>query len=126
MADAQRQSSPPAQAVEAGADPLAQVLVETERRALEVTRSPDKARMAELLETLKEEALRGTVSWSKNVTATLKETLAQIDVLISKQLAAVMHAEEFQKLEGSWRGLHHLVDESETGESLKIRVLNVG
>jgi type VI secretion system protein ImpC len=37
-----------------------------------------------------------------------------------------MHAPEFQKLEGSWRGLHHLVMNSETGTSLKIRVMNVG
>jgi len=35
-----------------------------------------------------------------------------------------MHNEEFQKLEGSWRGLHHLVSKTETGETLKLRVLN--
>jgi type VI secretion system protein ImpC len=35
-----------------------------------------------------------------------------------------MHKPEFQKLEGTWRGLHYLVDKSETGEALKIRVLN--
>jgi type VI secretion system protein ImpC len=47
-----------------------------------------------------------------------------IDTVISQQLAAIMHAPEFQKLEGSWRGLHHLVSKSETGESMKLRVLN--
>jgi predicted component of type VI protein secretion system len=128
MAESQAQSPIPhgAAAAEAGTAAFAQVLEETEKRALEVTKPADKARMEELLETLKEEALRGTISWSKNLTGTLKETLAQIDALISRQLGAVMHTEEFQKLEGSWRGLHHLVDKSETGESLKIRALNVG
>jgi type VI secretion system protein ImpC len=37
----------------------------------------------------------------------------------------IMHAEDFQKLEASWRGLHHLVFESETSTMLKIRVMNV-
>jgi len=36
-----------------------------------------------------------------------------------------MHHEEFQKLEGAWRGLHHLVNNTETDEMLKIRVLNI-
>jgi len=39
-------------------------------------------------------------------------------------LNEIMHAAEFQKLEASWRGLQHLVFESETGTMLKIRVLN--
>src|SRR5204863_1518835 len=40
-------------------------------------------------------------------------------------LNEIMHKEEFQKLESTWRGLHYLVHQSETGESLKIRVINV-
>jgi type VI secretion system protein ImpC len=36
-----------------------------------------------------------------------------------------MHHPDFQKLEGSWRGLSYLVHQSETGENLKIRVLSV-
>ena len=44
---------------------------------------------------------------------------------ISKQLAAVMHNPEFQKLEGTWRGLHYLVMNSETSAQLKLKVLNV-
>jgi type VI secretion system protein ImpC len=37
----------------------------------------------------------------------------------------VLHHEDFQKLEGAWRGLHHLVNNTETDEMLKIRVMNV-
>jgi len=51
--------------------------------------------------------------------------IAQIDALISKQLNEILHNPDFQKLEASWRGLHYLVNQSETGTMLKVRVLNV-
>lgn len=84
---------------------------------------PDRAK--ELLQVLTREALAGTVSFDKDVTRTIAKAMAKIDEVISKQLAAVMHAPEFQKLEGTWRGLNYLVMNSETGTSLKIRVLNI-
>ena len=49
--------------------------------------------------------------------------MAALDATISKQLAAIMHHPDFQKLEGSWRGLHYLVKNSETGTSLRLRLL---
>src|SRR4029453_1054462 len=55
----------------------------------------------------------------------IRPRLALIDAKIWSQLAEVMHHDKFTKLEGSWRGLHHLVMNSETGTSLKIRVLNL-
>ena len=36
-----------------------------------------------------------------------------------------MHHPKFLKLEGTWRGLHYLVQNSETGTALKLRVLNI-
>ena len=78
--------------------------------------APDRAK--ELIQTLTEEALRGTVTFDKNVGHTLERGIAAIDRAISKQLATVMHDPKFQKLEGSWRGLHHLVMNSETGATL--------
>ena len=84
---------------------------------------PDRAEM--LLRTLTEEALSGTVTFSRNLTVTLNQAITALDRRMSEQLAAVMHNPEFLKLEGSWRGLHHLVKSSETGQNLKIRVLNV-
>src|SRR5262249_43932629 len=74
---------------------------------------------------LTEEALKGTVTWSKNVTQTIKAGMQAIDQALPKQLAAVMHHPDFQKLEGTWRGLHHLVMNSETSAKLKIKDLNV-
>lgn len=62
---------------------------------------------------------------SKDVEASIKSWIGAIDKQLSAQLNEVMHAPEFQKLEGTWRGLHYLVHQSETGENLKIRVLNV-
>jgi len=50
--------------------------------------------------------------------------VAQIDHLISLQLNEVLHNEQFQKLESTWRGLKYLLDQSETGTQLKIRILN--
>ena len=62
---------------------------------------------------------------SKDVETNIKYWIADIDKKLSSQLNEVMHAPEFQKLEATWRGLHYLVHQSETGENLKIRVLNV-
>src|SRR5262245_47061613 len=50
--------------------------------------------------------------------------IAAIDAALSKQLTAILHHPEFRKLEASWRGLHHLVRNTETSDFLKIRVLN--
>jgi type VI secretion system protein ImpC len=83
---------------------------------------PDQAQL--LIKTLTEEALKGTVTFSKNLTQTFNKAIEAIDAKLSAQLAAIMQAEPFQKLEGSWRGLHHLVMNTETGSTLKIKVLN--
>ena len=96
---------------------LDQVVAATKQTA------PDRAQ--DLVKTLVEEALSGTVTFDKNLTRTFDRAIAAIDRKISTQLNAVMHNEKFLKLEGSWRGLHHLVMNSETSTSLKLRVLNI-
>ncbi|MBB3808166.1 type VI secretion system contractile sheath large subunit [Pseudochelatococcus contaminans] len=93
-------------------------------QAIAATRQTDPDRTRELLRTLTREALSGTVTYSKNLTQTINSAIKRIDEKISTQLNAVLHHPDFQKLEGSWRGLNHLVMNSETGTSLKIRVLN--
>jgi type VI secretion system protein ImpC len=62
---------------------------------------------------------------SKDVETNIKFWIASIDKKLSAQLNEVMHHADFQKLEGTWRGLHYLVMQSETGDALKLRVLNV-
>lgn len=83
-----------------------------------------EGRARDLVSEFVRQAMRGELVVSKNTEAMISARIAAIDKLISAQLNEVMHAEEFQKLEASWRGLHHLVTESETGTMLKIRVMN--
>jgi type VI secretion system protein ImpC len=71
------------------------------------------------------QVMEGTITVSKNTELMINARIAQIDRLISAQLNEIMHHPEFQKLEASWRGLSYLVNQSETGENLKIRVMNV-
>jgi type VI secretion system protein ImpC len=61
---------------------------------------------------------------AKDTERTIKQRIGQIDALLSAQLNEIMHHPDFQRLEGSWRGLHYLVHQSETGTTLRIRVLN--
>ncbi|KIV72875.1 type VI secretion system contractile sheath large subunit [Metapseudomonas otitidis] len=61
----------------------------------------------------------------KDTVAMINDRISQIDKLISDQLNEVLHHPELQKLEASWRGLHMLVDQTETSSRLKLRLLNV-
>ena len=84
---------------------------------------PDQAR--ELLKTLTSHALDGTITWDKNMVRTISNTIERIDETISTQLAHVMHSDSFKKLEGSWRGLEHLIKHTPTSNQLKIKLLNL-
>lgn len=75
--------------------------------------------------TLVDEVMKGQLRVSKDLEATISARIADIDRLLTAQLNAIMHAPEFQKLEGAWRGLHYLVMQSETSGMLKLRVLNI-
>lgn len=92
--------------------------------AISVTKQTEPTRVEELMRTLAEEAMSGTVQFKKNMTVTLKDAIAKIDAQISEQLAAIMHAEKFKKLEGTWRGLNYLVKNSEISTTLKVQLFN--
>lgn len=109
-----------AQATEAQATEAAWLL----ESAILATKQTERNRAEELLKTLTEEALKGTVTFDKDVARTLNAGIAAIDAAVSKQLAAIMHVPEFQKLEGTWRGMKHLVMNSETSAQLKLKVFN--
>jgi len=72
-----------------------------------------------------DQAASQTISDRGDLATAIVERISQIDQMLSDQLNEIMHAEAFQKLEGSWRGLHYLVQNSETGTDLKLRVLPV-
>jgi type VI secretion system protein ImpC len=94
-------------------------------RAIAATTQTPADTTKELFSVLAQQALEGTVVWDKNVTQTIENAIAEIDKQMSKQLSAVMQNDEFQRLEGSWRGLNKLVKESDLGSSLKIRMVDV-
>jgi len=71
------------------------------------------------------QVLEGSMTIARDAEMMINARIAQIDHLISLQLNEVLHHPSFQKLEGTWRGIKYLMDQSETGTMLKIRVLNV-
>jgi type VI secretion system protein ImpC len=79
----------------------------------------------DLISEFVKQIMGGTMVISKDTELMINSRISQIDRFISLQLNEVMHHPEFQKLEASWRGLHYLVYQSETGDMLKIRVMNV-
>ena len=81
-------------------------------------------RARDLIAELVAEVMQGTVVVSENLARSLDARIAELDRMLSEQLSLVMHAAEFQQLESSWRGLHHLVTESTTGAMIKIKVFN--
>jgi len=84
-----------------------------------------KERGKDMIKNFVSEVLSGQISMARDTEAMLNARIAQIDHLISIQLNEIMHAPEFQKLEGTWRGLRYLLANSETSEMLKIKILNV-
>ncbi len=88
----------------------------TERAATEIQNA---------VKTLVEQALADTSLIKSDVLDTIGEMIAQLDKKLSAQMNEIMHAPEFQQLEGAWRGMKYLVFQSETDALLKIRVMNV-
>ncbi len=77
------------------------------------------------VQTLAEQALAETALISEDAVSSIEAIIAEIDMKLSEQINLIMHHEDFQALEGTWRGMHHLVNNTETDETLKIRVLNL-
>ncbi|MBX9902296.1 MAG: type VI secretion system contractile sheath large subunit [Burkholderiaceae bacterium] len=85
----------------------------------------EHARAKDIISELVNQVLQGSVVISENLAATIDARVAELDGLISKQLSAVMHAPEFQKLESSWTGLNYLVRNTSSTQTLKIKMMNV-
>jgi type VI secretion system protein ImpC len=87
--------------------------------------SSAKERGKNLVKEFVSQVLEGSMTVSKDAEAMINARIAQIDHLLSIQLNEVLHHPALQKLEASWRGLKYMLDQSETSEHLKIKVLNV-
>jgi type VI secretion system protein ImpC len=75
--------------------------------------------------TLVQEALADTSVIKDHVLDTIEEMIARLDQKLTAQINEILHAPVFQEIESAWRGLHHLVFNSETDAQLKIRVMNI-
>ncbi|ULU23828.1 type VI secretion system contractile sheath large subunit [Dyella terrae] len=84
-----------------------------------------KEEVESAVRTLAEQVLSKSDIVSEDVSQTIKAYIAEIDRKLTEQINLVMHHADFQKLEGAWRGLHHLVNNTETDQQLKIRVMNI-
>jgi len=121
MADTQQQQgAAPAASAEESTSLLDSILSQSR-----IARSDtEKERARDLIAELVNQITDGEVTISRDAIAAIDARIAQIDALLSDQLSAIMHAPEFQRLEGSWRGLKYLVDSTETSTTLKIKLFN--
>src|ERR1700760_1387892 len=70
------------------------------------------------VKTLAEQALSQTTVVSDDALASIAQLIAAIDQKLTEQVNLIIHHEDFQQLESAWRGLHYLVNNTETDETL--------
>ena len=121
MADARAAQKESAPAVATEESSLLDQIVEQGRFGKETA---SRERGKDLVKEFVAQVLDGSMTVAKDAEMMINARIAQIDHLLSLQLNEIMHHPQFQKLEGSWRGLKYMMDNSETGVGLKIRVLN--
>ncbi len=121
MADKAKQQEVEVVEQEAGGGLLDQILTEGRMARDDFQKERAKDMIGEFVN----QVMSGELTMSKNMDVAINARIAEIDRLVSAQMNEIMHNEAFQKLEGSWRGLHHLVKNSLTGPQLKIRVMSV-
>ncbi|MDE3011259.1 MAG: type VI secretion system contractile sheath large subunit [Pseudomonadota bacterium] len=87
----------------------------------------DEARSAveTAVQTLAAQALSNTRLISSDTVSTIESMIAALDRKLTEQVNQILHHEDFQKLESAWRGLHYMVNNTETDEQLKIRVMPI-
>ncbi len=84
-----------------------------------------KTEVESAVSTLASYALKNANLISEDTVRSIEDLIAAIDEKLTTQVNLILHHPDFQKLEGTWRGLHYLVNNTETDEFLKIRVLNI-
>ncbi len=84
-----------------------------------------KSAVESAVKTLAEQALENTGLISDDALRSIEGIIAEIDQKLTEQVNLILHHKDYQQLESSWRGLHYLINNTETDEMLKIRVLNI-
>jgi type VI secretion system protein ImpC len=77
------------------------------------------------VKTLAGQALEQSKLMSNDVFDSIQALIAEIDRKLTQQINQILHHPDYQKLESAWRGLHYLISNAESGEMLKVRVLNI-
>src|SRR5499427_4408037 len=115
----QRTGQAPSQEVEVG-DLSALLQKEFKPKTDEAKEAVERA-----VQTLAQQALAQTKLISRDVVQSIEAMIAELDRKLTEQINLILHHEDFQKLEGAWRGLHYVVNNTETDEMLKIRFMNI-
>lgn len=77
------------------------------------------------VQTLAQQALSQASLIGTDVLESIKAIIAEIDRQLSEQINLILHHAEFQKMESAWRGLAYMVNNTETDQHLKIRVMDM-
>jgi len=84
-----------------------------------------KSAVEQAVLTLAQQALSNSTVIGKDVTKSIQAMIAAIDAKLTEQVNKIIHHPDYQKLESAWRGLHYMVNNTETDENLKIRVMDI-
>jgi type VI secretion system protein ImpC len=84
-----------------------------------------KSAVEQAVQTLAQQALSQTQLIGSDVMMSIEAMIAELDRKLSEEVNLVLHHPDFQKLESAWRGLHYLVNNTESDEMLKISVMNI-
>jgi len=84
-----------------------------------------KSAVEQAVKTLASQALANTELVSDDALRTIESIISEIDAKLTEQVNLILHHPDFQQLESAWRGLHYLVNNTETDEMLKVRVMDI-
>jgi type VI secretion system protein ImpC len=121
MAEEQAQAGAGATATAFGSSEFADLLQK------EFRPKSDQAKTAveSAVKTLAQQALANTALVSDDALRSIESIVAELDKKLTEQVNLILHHADFQQMESAWRGLHYLVNNTETDEMLKIRVMNI-
>jgi type VI secretion system protein ImpC len=122
MADEEKEKSAPEAATEEAEMSLLDKIIVKGKMARD---DSQKERARDLVGEFVHQILDEGMTVSRDTMAAIQNKIAEIDELLSNQVNEILHHPDFQRLEASWRGLHYLVMNTETGTQLKLRLLNV-
>ncbi len=121
MAEQTTQTAPPLQGMTLAGNDFAALL----NKEFRPKSDEAKSAVEQAVLTLAQQALAGSKLIGSDVLVSIEAMIAELDNKLSQQVNEILHHPDLQQLESAWRGLHYLVNNTETDEMLKIRVFNI-